>query len=234
MNDDVKDARKRIIVALDYGTGDDALALVRRLDGAVSFFKIGLQLYTAAGPDIVRAVSDTGARVFLDLKLHDIPNTVAKAVEAAARLNVAMLTLHLCGGATMLSAAAAAAPADLLLLGVTVLTSSDDETLRQIGVASTVSEQVLRLAELGSASGIRGVIASPHELVALRGKLGLEVTIITPGVRPTWSATDDQKRFATPQDAMRDGADYLVIGRPITAHRDPAEAVRLIADEIVA
>lgn len=224
--------RDRLIIALDVASADEALALVRELSGEVSFFKIGLQLYTAAGPEIVRAVSATGAKVFLDLKLHDIPNTVAKAVGAASELGVAMLTLHLSGGSKMLEAAAAACPSDLLLLGVTVLTSADDATLREIGIESTVAEQALRLAAIGAAAGIRGLIASPHEVATLRKTLGTTTTIITPGVRPTWSAADDQKRFTTPAEALRNGADYLVIGRPVTAHADPREAVRMIISEI--
>ena len=198
----------------------------------VSFFKIGLQLYTAAGPEIVRAVAETGAKVFLDLKLHDIPNTVAKAVAAAGELGVAMLTLHLSGGKKMIEAAVASCPPDLLLLGVTVLTSADDATLRETGIESGVQEQTLRLAELGSAAGIRGLIASPHEVASLRERLGNDVTIITPGVRPTWAAADDQKRFTTPREAVSNGADYLVIGRPITADANPREAVRKILEEL--
>ncbi|MFL6529518.1 MAG: orotidine-5'-phosphate decarboxylase [Chthoniobacterales bacterium] len=224
--------RDRLIIALDVASADEALGLMRELSGEVSFFKIGLQLYTAAGPEIVRAVTATGAKVFLDLKLYDIPNTVAKAVSAAAELGVAMLTLHLSGGRKMLDAAAAGCPSNLLLLGVTVLTSADDATLREIGIESTVAEQALRLAAIGSAAGIRGLIASPHEVASLRKTLGTTTKIITPGVRPTWSAADDQKRFTTPTEALRNGADYLVIGRPVTAHPDPREAVRTIISEI--
>lgn len=229
---EIKNPRDRLIVALDYARADDALRLARMLEGRVSFFKIGLQLYTAAGPEIVRAIIATGARVFLDLKLHDIPNTVAKAVEAAGALDVEMLTLHLSGGRPMIAAAVDAAPPNLLLLGVTVLTSSDDETLREAGVSARVDEQTLRLARLGAAAGVRGFIASPHELKTLRDVLKNDVTIITPGVRPAWAVANDQKRFATPAEAVRDGADYLVIGRPVTAHPNPSEAIRRIADEI--
>lgn len=229
---EAKNAGERLIVALDYATADEALELVRALTGEVSFFKIGLQLYTSAGPEIVRAVADTRAKVFLDLKLHDIPNTVAKAVAAAGELGVAMLTLHLSGGLRMVEAAVAAAPPDLLLLGVTVLTSSDEGTLREAGVGGTVEEQTIRLAKLGVAAGIRGLIASPQELQSLRATLGNDVTIITPGVRPSWAAADDQKRFTTPFEAVRNGADYLVVGRPITAHANPREAVRAIVAEL--
>jgi len=228
----IKHPRERIIVALDVPDNGSALDLVGDLKEQISFFKIGLQLYTAAGPEIVRAVSAAGARVFLDLKLHDIPNTVAKAVESAGKLGVAMLTLHLSGGRRMIEAAVQAAPPDLLLLGVTVLTSSDEETLRETGVAGAVEAQALRLAELGAAAGIGGLVASPHEVRALRSSAAGELVIVTPGVRPAWSAAGDQKRFTTPREAVENGADYLVIGRPITADPNPAEAARRIIDEL--
>lgn len=230
--DRVKNARERLIIALDFAEAGHALDLVGDLAKDVSCFKIGLQLYTAAGPDIVRAIIDTGANVFLDLKLHDIPNTVAKAVEAAANLEVKMLTIHLSGGSRMVKAAVASCPPELLLLGVTVLTSSDEETLRETGINPGVQEQTARLAQLGAAAGVGGLIASPHEVQALRSQLGSASTIITPGVRPAGSAADDQKRFTTPREAIANGADFLVIGRPVTAHADPREAVRKIISEI--
>ena len=222
----------RVIVALDVPSAPEAQNLVRELSGAISFFKIGLQLYTACGPEIVRAVRDSGARVFLDLKLHDIPNTVAKAVAAASDLGVEMLTLHLSGGRQMLAAAATASPPDMLLLGVTVLTSSNEETLRETGVSATVEEQAVRLAQLAAESGIGGLIASPHELGALRAVVGHNIKIITPGVRPTWSAADDQKRFTTPREALDRGADFIVVGRPITAHSNPAAAAQRLISEL--
>lgn len=228
----LKNARERLIIALDVDRADRAISLVRDLSSEVSVFKIGLQLYTASGPEIVRAVAETGAIIFLDLKLHDIPNTVAKAVAAAAELRVAMLTIHLSGGSRMIEAAVAAAPPELLLLGVTVLTSSDDTTLRETGVTSGVAEQALRLAQLGTAAGIRGLVASPHELVSLRAAVRDDVRIVTPGVRPTWAAADDQKRFTTPHEALQRGADYLVVGRPVTGHAQPREAVRQIIAEM--
>ncbi len=221
-----------MIVALDFPTGEPALKLVRDLAGSISSFKIGLELYTAAGPDIVRAVGDAGGKIFLDLKLHDIPNTVARAVAAAGQLGVQMLTIHLSGGRRMIAAAVKECPPHLLLLGVTVLTSSDDETLRETGVTAKVEEQTVRLAKLGATAGIRGLIASPHELRALRGEFGKQMTIITPGVRPSWAGADDQKRFTTPREAIENGADYLVIGRPITAATDPREVVQRIAAEL--
>ena len=230
----VKNARERLIVALDFPDAVQALDCAHILSADVSFFKIGLQLYTAAGPEIVRAIAATGASVFLDLKLHDIPNTVAKAVEAAGDLGVTMLTLHLSGGRRMIEAAVAARARSLLLLGVTVLTSFDAQTLRETGIEDSVEEQTLRLAALGSAAGIGGLIASPQEVAVLRARLGKKTTLITPGVRPTWAPPDDQKRFATPREAIANGADYLVIGRPITAHPAPKEAVRQILEELSA
>lgn len=224
--------RDRLIVALDFPTQAKALALVSVLSGSISIYKIGLQLYTAAGPEIVRAVAATGAKIFLDLKLHDIPNTVAKAVAAAGDLGVQMLTVHLSGGRAMLEAAVEARPPDLSLLGVTVLTSATTETLRETGVNSGTEEQVVRLAELGKASGIDGLITSPHEVRILRERLGHQIKLITPGVRPTWAAPDDQKRFTTPAEALKSGADYLVIGRPITADPDPRQAVERLLDEL--
>jgi orotidine-5'-phosphate decarboxylase len=226
--------RDRLIVALDFPTPAKALALVSVLSDAVSIYKIGLQLYTAAGPEIVRAVAATGAKIFLDLKLHDIPNTVAKAVGAAGELGVQMLTIHLSGGRAMLEAAASAKSPSLLLLGVTVLTSSTQETLSETGVSSTLEAQALRLGQLGKECGIDGLITSPHEVRVLRERLGSEITLITPGVRPAWAAADDQKRFTTPAEALKSGADYLVIGRPITAAADPRAAVERLLDEIAA
>jgi len=227
-----KKPRERIIIALDVPSANEAIALARDLSGEVAFFKIGLQLYTAAGPEIVRAIAATGARIFLDLKLHDIPNTVAKAVAAAGELQVAMLTIHLSGGARMIAAAVGTASPDLLLLGVTVLTSSDETTLHETGVSGGVADQTLRLGQLGAGAGIRGLVASPHEVVRLRQSLPGEMRIVTPGVRPTWAAADDQKRFTTPREALDNGADYLVIGRPVTAHPRPPEAVRRIIGEL--
>jgi len=234
MNDagNTKNASGRIIVALDYPEAAPALDLVRNLSGEVSLFKIGLQLYTAAGPELVRAVLQTGAQVFLDLKLHDIPNTVAKTVGAASELGIAMLTIHLSGGRMMIEAAVKECPPDLLLLGVTVLTSSDDETLRETGVEAGVDEHAIRLAILGAKAGIRGLISSPHEVRILRNRVREKMIIITPGVRPSWSGADDQKRFMTPRDAVENGADYLVIGRPITADPKPREAVQRIVREL--
>lgn len=225
-------ARDRLIVALDFPTQAKALALVSVLSGSVSTYKIGLQLYTAAGPAIVQAVAATGAKIFLDLKLHDIPNTVAKAVAAAGELGVQMLTVHLSGGSAMLRAAVEAKPPGLSLLGVTVLTSASQETLDETGIDSELQTQVVRLAELGKKCGVDGLIASPKEIHILRERVGQEMLLVTPGVRPTWAGADDQKRFTTPSEALHNGADYLVIGRPITANADPPAAIKRLLEEI--
>jgi orotidine-5'-phosphate decarboxylase len=226
-------AAEKIIVALDVPSEEEARSLIELLAGEVGAFKIGLQRYTADGPDLVRAAASFGP-VFLDLKLHDIPNTVAKAVEAADRLGVQMLTLHLSGGSEMIRAAVAARKSKMLLLGVTVLTSSNDATLEEIGVSSTTAGQVLRLARLGVANGIDGLVASPQETRMLRQEFGDRIKIVTPGIRPLGSKTGDQKRIASPREAVEAGADYLVIGRPITGAPDPKAAVRSIVAELSA
>ena len=226
------DARDKIIVALDVPAKAEALDLVKQLAPEISFFKIGLQLYTVAGPEAVREILATGARVFLDLKLHDIPNTVARAVESAASLGVQMLTIHLSGGEAMLRAAATARPANMLILGVTVLTSLTEEALHQVGVSERINDHVLRLARLGQEAGIGGLVASPFEARTLRDEFGDNIKIVTPGVRPSWSDAGDQKRFMTPREAFDAGADYLVIGRPITAHANPRQAVVKVLDEL--
>ncbi|HKP04826.1 MAG TPA: orotidine-5'-phosphate decarboxylase [Chthoniobacterales bacterium] len=223
---------EKIIVALDVATTREALKLASLLAQDVGFFKIGLQSFTANGPALVRSISDLGPRVFLDLKLHDIPNTVAKAVESAGELGVKMLTIHLSGGSEMVRAAVAARKNDLLLLGVTVLTSSAEETLAETGVSGKTGEQVLRLARLGVANGIDGLVASPHEAKMLRAEFGEKIKIVTPGIRPAGSSPGDQKRFATPRDAIEAGADYLVIGRPIVAAADPKAAVQQVLAEL--
>jgi orotidine-5'-phosphate decarboxylase len=226
------DARDKIIVALDVPAKAEALDLVKQLAPEISFFKIGLQLYTVAGPEAVREILATGAKVFLDLKLHDIPNTVARAVESAASLGVQMLTIHLSGGEAMLRAAATARPANMLILGVTVLTSLTEEALHQVGVSERINDHVLRLARLGQEAGIGGLVASPFEARTLRDEFGDNIKIVTPGVRPSWSDAGDQKRYMTPREAFDAGADYLVIGRPITAHANPRQVVVKILDEL--
>jgi orotidine-5'-phosphate decarboxylase len=224
--------KNKIIVALDVATKKEALDLVEQLRGDISFFKIGLQLYTAEGPQIVRAVLSTGAKVWLDLKLYDIPNTVARAVESASNLGVHMLTIHLSGGSEMIRAATAARANNISLLGVTVLTSATDQTLREIGIAGKVDDQVLRLAKLGVEAKIDGIVASPHEIKKLRAEFGNKIKIAVQGIRPTWAEPGDQKRFMTPRQAIEAGADYIGIGRPIIADPRPREAVNKILSEL--
>jgi orotidine-5'-phosphate decarboxylase len=228
------DIADKIIVALDVATKAKALELVNELRDQISFFKIGLQLYTAEGPEIVRSVLSTGAKVWLDLKLYDIPNTVARAVESANNLGAHMLTVHLSGGSEMIRAATRARANDMLLLGVTVLTSATQQTLREIGIADQVEDQVLRLAKLGVEAGIDGIVASPHEIKKLREEFGNKIKIAVQGIRPTWAEPGDQKRFMTPREALEAAADYIGIGRPITTHPNPREAVKKILDELQA
>ena len=225
-------ATDKIVVALDVATKSEAMRLVEQLREQISFFKIGLQLYTAEGPEIVRAVIASGAKIFLDLKLHDIPNTVARAVESASELGVQMLTIHLSGGSEMIRAAVAARKREMSILGVTVLTSSTQHTLDEIGIEEQLDRHVLRLGNLGVAAGIDGLVASPFETRFLRNELGDKITIVVPGVRPSWSEPGDQKRFMAPREALEAGANYLVIGRPITAHKNPREAVERILEEL--
>ena len=225
-------ASDKIIVALDVATKQQALELVEQLRDEISFFKIGLQLYTAEGPEIVRAVLFTGAKVWLDLKLHDIPNTVARAIESASDLGVHMLTIHLSGGSEMVRAATAARTNKMLILGVTVLTSATEEMLHEIGIADKVADQVMRLAKLGVEAEIDGVVASPHEIKTLRREFGDKIKIAVQGIRPTWAEPGDQKRFMTPRQAFEAGADYIGIGRPITRHPRPSEALAKILQEI--
>ena len=226
--------QNQIIVALAFPTSDEAFRLVDQLGDAVRFYKIGLQLFTKYGPSIVQRIKETGARVFLDLKFHDIPNTVKHSVASACSLGIDMTTVHLSGGAKMIRAAAdGLAGPSALILGVTVLTSSNRETLREVAVESEIPDQVLRLAKLGIENGLRGVVASPREISLLRQSFSSgQLTIVTPGVRPDWAEANDQQRTMTPGDAVQAGADYLVIGRPITAQAKPADAAKRIADEI--
>lgn len=226
-------AKEKIIVALDAAEEAAALRLVERLAGAVGHFKIGLELFTRCGPGIVGRVREAAgpAGIFLDLKFHDIPNTARGAVRSAAALGVEMLTVHLAGGRAMLTAATGAA-GDTLVLGVSVLTSLDAAGLEETGVEGGVEPQVVRLARLGARSGVRGVVASPWEIAALRREFGEELTIVTPGVRPAWAGADDQRRVMTPAEAIRAGANYLVIGRPITGDTDPRAAAARIAGEM--
>jgi len=231
------EAPDRIIVAVDVADADSAARLVESLAGRAGAFKVGLELFTAAGPSVFQRLRDAGAdRLFYDCKLHDIPNTVAGAVRAAARHALWMMNVHAAGGARMMRAAAASLDAiepRPLLLGVTLLTSlGADELEAELGVALTPEEYVARLARLARDSGCDGVVASPHEIEAVRGACGAGFLIVTPGVRPTGAEAGDQRRTLTPGEAVRLGADYLVIGRPITGSPDPAQAALRIADEI--
>ena len=226
---------KKIFVALDTTDLDRALELSRNLVGLVGGFKIGKEFFTALGPNGVLAVAKLGMPIFLDLKFHDIPATVKGAVRAALPLKPFMLNVHAAGGAEMLRAAVDAAgdgPDRPLVLAVTMLTSLDDDDLKSIGVAASSEEQVLRLAQLAKDQGIDGVVCSAREVAVLRKVLGPDFKLVVPGIRPTWAAADDQKRIVTPTDAIVLGADYLVIGRPITATADPADVARRIADEL--
>ena len=223
----------KIIIALDVPDTDGALRLLDSLGDPPALCKIGLELFTAEGPSVIKAVQDRGSRVFLDLKFHDIPNTVAHAVKSASGLGVAMTTLHASGGPVMLEAAAKAAEeSELLLLAVTVLTSMDAVQLSSTGISVEPREQVLRLAGLASDTGICGVVCSPLEVNAIRTSLGNNLRIVTPGVRPTWAATGDQKRVMTPAEAVKEGSDWLVIGRPITAAENPREAYAKVVAEL--
>lgn len=228
----------RILVALDVASAHEAFALADRLRGSVGGFKIGKQLFTAEGPSIVRTLAERGDRVFLDLKFHDIPNTVAGAVTAAATTGAWMINVHACGGRRMMEAAAAAAAASgrakrPLVLGVTVLTSLDAVQLAETGVQDSVLDQVRRLARLARASGLDGVVASPQEIAAIRQACGPDFLIVTPGIRSAADrpAGDDQVRTMGPAEAIAAGASYLVVGRLITAAADPLAAARQMAEE---
>ncbi len=226
-------ARERLIVALDVPTADAARAFVDRLSGHVGLFKVGSQLFTAAGPDLVHEITTRGERVFLDLKYHDIPNTVAGAIASAARLGVSLVDVHGLGGRAMMEAAVGALPAmGTRLLAITILTSHDDGTLRQIGLDGPVSDSVRRLALLAKDSEVDGVVASPHEVGLIREACGKDFLIVTPGIRPAGAAARDQARAATPAAAVAAGADYIVVGRPIVEAADPAAAADAIVAEL--
>jgi orotidine-5'-phosphate decarboxylase len=221
----------RIIVALDYADAASALALVERLDPALCRLKVGKELFTAAGPELVRTLVARGFEVFLDLKFHDIPNTVAAACRAAAGLGVWMLNVHAAGGRRMMTAAQEALadlPKPPLLIAVTVLTSMSAEDLGEVGVAGTPADQVLRLARLTQACKLDGVVCSAQEAAMLRADLGADFRLVTPGIRPAGAEAGDQRRVMTPAEALRAGATDLVIGRPITATADPLAALKAI------
>lgn len=225
-------ARDRLIVALDVSCAREARDLVHRIGDEAGLYKVGLQLFTAEGPGFVRELVSSGRKVFLDLKFHDIPNTVGQAVRQAADLGVSMLTVHGTGGMAMLKAAVEAAAGRVTLLAVTVLTSMNDEDLQQMGVSGRALDQALRIASLAQAAGFGGVVSSPREAAQLRRSLGEGFAIVTPGVRPAGSALNDQQRVATPGEAIASGATHVVVGRPITHAADPAEAARAITGEV--
>ena len=235
-------ADDRLIVALDVSTMEQMKDIVDTLGDAVSFYKVGMELFYAAGEDTVAYLRDCGKSVFLDLKLHDIPNTVAQGVKSLTRLGANLITIHGQGGAVMLKAAADAAreAAEELgverpkLLAITVLTSFDDTTWSGIGGQLPIADQVRRLALLAKDAGVDGIVASPLEAKLIREACGDDFLIVTPGIRPAFAAANDQKRIATPSSALRDGASRLVIGRPITKADNPREAVRMILEEMEA
>ena len=224
--------RDRLIVALDVSSAGEAQRLVQRIGEAAGIYKVGLQLFTAEGPGLVRDLVTSGRRIFLDLKLHDIPNTVGHAVKAAAELGVHMLSVHASGGAAMLRAATEASAGRVNLLAVTVLTSLSDDDLHEIGVPGQVAGQALRMAALARSAGCQGVVSSPRELLPLRKLLGENFAIVTPGIRPAGAAAHDQQRTATPAQAIGNGASHIVVGRPITHAPDPVQAAQAIICEM--
>jgi len=227
---------KKIIVALDFDTLDAAVALAKQLDPTQCRLKVGKELFTYCGPSVVEALHELGFEVFLDLKFHDIPNTVAKAVKAAAELGVWMVNVHASGGLEMMKAARAAIDSygdkRPLLIAVTVLTSMSGEDLSQIGLQNSPEQQVQRLAGLTQQAGLDGVVCSSQEARELKASFGKYFLLVTPGIRPQDSATGDQKRIMTPAAALEAGSDYLVIGRPITQAQSPLNALKAIAEEI--
>jgi orotidine-5'-phosphate decarboxylase len=233
--------RNPIIAALDVPSAEQALKLAEQVAPVVGAFKIGSELFTSAGSDIVKKIRTTGASVFLDLKFHDIPNTIAKAVASATRLDVQMLTIHTSGGLEMMRAAELSAQQTAnqagrnapLVLGVTVLTSSDRRTLAEIGCAENVGAQVERLASLAVKAGLRGLVCSPLEIADLRKVLPADIQLVTPGIRTGAEKADDQKRTLTPREAIQAGANWLVIGRPIYAAENPRAAAEKILESIL-
>lgn len=233
------EAKNKIIFALDVDSLQEIERFSALLAGKVGMFKVGKELFTTAGPAAVETVKRHGGQVFLDLKYHDIPNTVAQAMLAAGRMGVKLANLHALGGPEMMTAASQAVRKEFgdterpRLLAVTILTSSTQATLQAVGIDHPVEQMVVRLAKLAQESGMDGVVASPLEIEAIRCACGPDFLIVTPGVRPSFASVDDQKRIMTPAEAVKAGADYLVIGRPIARADDPAAAALLIVDEIV-
>ena len=230
----------KIIIALDVDGADRAVEWTERLKDDVAYFKIGKQLFTSSGPDVVRRIKGSGAGLFLDLKFHDIPNTVAAASVEAVRLGVDMFNVHALGGYEMMAKTSEAVRNEAerlgqkkpLLIAVTILTSMTDEMLEEAGILVPAAVEVKRLALLAKRAGLDGVVASPREIGLIKEACGKDFLVVTPGVRPSFSASDDQKRVMTPGEAVRAGADYLVIGRPVTSAKDPIKAVRAIAEDM--
>lgn len=224
-----------LILVLDLPDRDETDRVLDRVGSSVHWVKIGLQLFTRYGPSIVESVAARGYRIFLDLKLHDIPNTVARAVDSLSQLPISMLTLHASGGSEMMRWALDAQRtnrSDLLLLGVTVLTSTDQAGLEETGVSATPADQVNRLADLAISAGMKGLVCSPLELAGLRQRFGPGIALVTPGIRPAGSDLNEQKRVMTPREAMKAGASHIVVGRPILRANDPALAARSILTEL--
>ena len=227
--------KSHLIVALDFPDRAAAIRMAEKLSGHVGYFKIGLELFTREGPGLVQEIRDRGEKIFLDLKLHDIPNTVRGAVRSACRLGVDMLTIHASGGSNMLYAASQQAlesKSPPLLLAVTALTSLSEDEMKMLGVAGSMDRWVERLAELAQRSGMGGIVASSKELPMLRRRFGNKMKLVIPGIRPAGTALQDQSRTAIPADAIRAGADYIVVGRPILQATHPAQAADSIVDEI--
>lgn len=225
----------RIIVALDYADENDALALVQRLEPTRCRLKVGKEMFTRNGPQLVEKLAGMGFDIFLDLKFHDIPNTVAGACRSAAELGVWMVNVHTLGGRKMMEAARDAVSqfdAPPLLIGVTILTSMAEQDLAEVGLSGTPADNVKRLAMLAEASGLDGVVCSPKEVEVLREQNASNFKLVTPGIRPAWAEKGDQSRITTPSDALRMGSDYLVIGRPITAAAEPMQALARIEQEL--
>jgi orotidine-5'-phosphate decarboxylase len=232
---DPKNAQDKLIVALDFPAAAPALEFIARLDGACIWFKVGLELYLAAGNSVIDTLRQQGYSVFLDLKLHDIPNTVAGAVRSASSAGASLLTVHALGGPAMIEAAAnelAKLSEPPKLLAVTMLTSMDESQIQAVGLTASPQEQVLNLAQMARRAGAAGVVASPLETASLRAVLGANALLVIPGIRAADAQADDQKRTATPAAAIADGASMLVVGRPITRADDPAAAARAILDQI--
>jgi orotidine-5'-phosphate decarboxylase len=238
MNNENK-LEEKIIVALDVPSKKEALTLIRILEDA-NLFKVGLELFTSEGPELLQEIHDHGKKVFLDLKLHDIPNTVAGAVRSGIKHRVYMMTIHASGGLEMMARASEEALEKAakegtekpLLLGVTILTSLKDEQLSEIGMHADTKGQVIKLAHLAKRAGMDGVVCSPLEIELIKKELGDDLLVVAPGIRPAWASTHDQKRIMTPSQAVQMGADYMVIGRPITKDASPQEAFKRIADEL--